>query len=200
MPWRDLPLFVETLRAGPHNVTRALLEFLILTAARSGEARGATWGEVDLDAKVWAVPASRMKAKVAHRVPLSDRAIAILEGQRKHPHQSDLLFPSPRGLVLSDMVLTKFLRDQNAKSSEPGRIATAHGFRASFRDWASENGYPRDLAERALAHTVRDATEAAYHRTDLLQQRRSMMEAWARHISCEHNMPVIRLETRRSRS
>ena len=181
MPWRVVPAFVEMLRAGPHNVTRALLEFLILTAARSGEARGATWDEVDLDAKVWTVPASRMKAKVAHRVPLSDRAVEILESQRKRPPQSDLIFPSPRGVVLSDMVLTKFLRDQKAKSSEPGRTATAHGFRASFRDWASESGYPRDLAERALAHTVRDATEAAYHRTDLLERRRAMMDAWAQY-------------------
>lgn len=200
MPWRDLPAFVETLRAGPHNVTRALLEFLILTAARSGEARGATWDEIDLDAKVWTVPASRMKAKVAHRVPLSDRAVEILETQRKRQPQSDLVFPSPRGVVLSDMVLTKFLRDQNAKSSEPGRTATAHGFRASFRDWASENRYPRDLAERALAHTVRNATEAAYHRTDLLEQRRAMMEEWARYVGGENIATVIPLAARRSRS
>ena len=182
MPWRHVPAFIEMLRAGPHNVTRTLLEFLILTAARSGEARGATWDEVDLDAKVWTIPASRMKAKVAHRVPLSDRAMEILESQRKRSPQSDLIFPSPRAVVLSDMVLTKFLRDQNARSSEPRRTATAHGFRASFRDWASENGYPRDLAERALAHTVRDATEAAYHRTDLLEQRRNMMIAWSVYV------------------
>ena len=200
MPWCDLPAFVETLRTGPHNVTRTLLEFLILTSARSGEARGATWDEVDLDAKVWAIPASRMKAKVAHRVPLSDRAMEILESQRKRSPQSDLIFPSPRAVVLSDMVLTKFLRDQKAKSNEPGRTATAHGFRASFRDWASENGYPRDLAERALAHTVRDATEAAYHRTDLLDQRRPMMDAWSKYVGNENTATVIPLARRRSRA
>lgn len=182
MPWRDIPAFAETLRASTFNVSRALLEFVILTAARSGEARAMTWDEADLNTKVWTVPASRMKAKVAHRVPLSERACAILKAQReKHPN-AELVFPSPRGLVLSDMVLTKFLRDQKAKSSEAGRSATAHGFRSSFRDWASENGYSRDVAERALAHTIKNHAEAAYHRTDLLEQRRAMMEAWANHV------------------
>jgi integrase len=124
-----------------------------------------------------------MKTKVIHRVPVSGRAVEILMAQRaKHP-ESELIFPSPRGLVLSDMVLTGFLRDQKAQSSAQGRVATAHGFRSSFRDWASENGYPRDLAERALAHTIKNQSEAAYHRTDLLEQRRAMMEAWANHVS-----------------
>ena len=182
MPWKDIPAFVKRwLHTGPSNVTRALLEFVILTAARSGEARAMTWDEVDIDARVWTVPASRMKAKVVHRVPLSQRALEILLAQRAQHPETDLIFPSVRGLVLSDMVLTKFLRDHNIPSSELGRIATAHGFRSSFRDWASETGYPRDLAERALAHTVRNQVEAAYHRTDLLEQRRAMMEAWAQH-------------------
>ena len=151
MPWRDISAFVErSLRAGPPNVSRALLEFVILTAARSGEARAMTWAEVDLGAKVWTVPANRMKAKVTHRVPLSQRAFEILSAQRARHPEIDLVFPSVRGLVLSDMVLTKFLRDHKAQSGEPGRVATAHGFRSSFRDWASENGYPRDLAERPL--------------------------------------------------
>jgi len=183
MPWRNIPAFVErALTAGPSNVTRALLEFVVLTAARSGEARAMTWGEVDLDAKVWIVPAERMKAGVAHRVPLSRRAVEILGAQRALHQDSDLVFPAPRGGVLSDMVLTAFLRDQNARSGDAGRIATAHGFRSSFRDWASENGYARDLAERALAHTISNQAEAAYHRTDLIDQRRPMMEAWAQHV------------------
>jgi integrase len=182
MPWRDIPAFVTKLRAGPHSVTRTLLEFVILTAARSGEARAMTCCEVDLEARVWTVPANRMKAKAAHRVPLSERATEILMVQRERHSDADLVFPSPRGLVLSDMALTKFLRDQKAPSSDKGRVATAHGFRSSFRDWASENGYARDLAERALAHTVRNQAEAAYHRTDLLERRRAMMEAWARHV------------------
>jgi integrase len=183
MAWRDIPAFVQkVLHASASNVTRALLEFVILTAARSGEARAMMWDEVDIEAKVWTVPASRMKAKVAHRVPLSERAVEILKAQRqKHP-ESELVFPAPRGAVLSDMVLTGFLRDQKAQSGDKDRVATAHGFRSSFRDWASENGYPRDLAERALAHTIQNQVEAAYHRTDLLEQRRTMMEAWARHV------------------
>ncbi|SED20219.1 Integrase [Rhizobiales bacterium GAS191] len=183
MPWRDIPAFVQgVLHAGASNVTRALLEFVILTAARSGEARAMTWAEVDLKAKVWTVPADRMKARVVHRVPLSKLAVEILAAQRDLHPDADLVFPAPRGGVLSDMVLTKFLRDQKAQSSDKGRVATAHGFRSSFRDWASEKGYPRDLAERALAHTVKNQAEAAYHRTDLLEQRRAMMEAWARHV------------------
>ncbi len=183
MPWRDIPAFVQgVLHASASNVTRSLLEFVILTAARSGEARAMTWDEVDLEIKVWIVPANRMKAKVIHRVPLSARAVEILNAQRqKHPN-CELVFPAPRGAVLSDMVLTGFLRDQKAPSGDKGRVATAHGFRSSFRDWASENGYQRDLAERALAHTIKNQAEAAYHRTDLLDQRRAMMDAWAQHV------------------
>ena len=183
MPWRDIPAFVERhLHTGPTNVTRAVLEFVILTAVRSGEARAMTWGEVDLGAKVWTVPASRMKAKVTHRVPLSAPAVEILAAQRALHPDADLVFPAPRGGVLSDMVLTTFLRDRKAHSSEIGRTATAHGFRSSFRDWASENSYARDLAERALSHTISNQAEAAYHRTDLLEQRRAMMEAWSAHV------------------
>jgi integrase len=183
MPWQEVPSFVsEVLRTGQSNATRSLLEFVILTAARSGEARAMQWDEVDLEKKVWTVPATRMKAKVTHRVPLSARAVEILNEQRGlYPH-SDLVFPSPRGKQLTDNALTKFLRDHNVSSSDAGRTATVHGFRSSFRDWASENGYPRDAAERALAHTIKNQAEAAYHRTDLLEQRRPMMEAWAQHV------------------
>jgi integrase len=159
-----------------------MLEFLILTAARSGEVRAMTWDEVDLGDGVWTVPAERMKTKTAHSVPLSGRAVEILQAQKDAAAHAILVFPSPRGMVASDMILTKFLRDHNVESSEPGRTATAHGARSSFRDWASENRYRRDLAERALAHTIRNKTEDAYHHTDLLEERRGMMEAWARHV------------------
>lgn len=159
-----------------------MLEFLLLTAARSGEVRAMKWGEVDLDKAVWTVPAERMKAKTVHRVPLSGRAVEILKAQKDKAEHPTLVFPSIRGKVPSDMILTKFLRDKKVPSSEPGRAATAHGFRSSFRDWASENNYPRDYAERALAHTISNQSEAAYHRTDLLDQRRDMMEAWAQHV------------------
>lgn len=139
------------------------------------------WDELNLRENIWTVPASRMKAKVPHRVPLCTRALQLLAEQRDLHPEATLVFPAPRGGVLSDMALTKFLRDHKAVSSEQGRIATAHGFRSSFRDWASENGYSRDLAERALAHTISNQAEAAYHRTDLLEQRREMMCAWANH-------------------
>lgn len=183
MPWRQVPDFVASdLQDKPVNVTRALLRFVILTAARSGEAREMRWDEVDLSEAVWTVPASRMKAKAEHRVPLSAVAVRILNDQRAAYPDAELVFPAPRGGVLSDMVLTKFLRDHQAQSDVKGRVATAHGFRSSFRDWASEAGYARDLAEKALAHTIANNVEAAYHRTDLLEQRRPMMEAWGRHV------------------
>jgi integrase len=183
MPWRVVPAFVgNELRSGRSSLSKVMLEFLILTAARSGEVRAMTWDEVDLDGAVWIVPAERMKANAEHRVSLSARAVKILKGQKDAAAHKTLVFPSHTGVVASDMVLTKFLRDHNVESGEPGRTATAHGFRSSFRDWASENGYARDLAERALAHTISNQAEAAYHRTDLLDQRRPMMEAWANHV------------------
>ena len=182
MPWRMVPQFVQDVVQAGEDVTRHLLEFTILTAARSGETRGMTWDELDLSTATWIVPAHRMKAKALHRVPLSSRAVELLEKRRALARHPELVFPSPRGAVLTDMALTKFLRTHKAVSDVPGRVATAHGFRSSFRDWASENGVSRDLAERALAHTIRNAVEAAYHRTDLLEQRRSVMEAWAAYV------------------
>ena len=120
-----------------------------------------------------------MKAQTQHRVPLSSRALEILHRMAAERDGSPFVFPSRKGTALSDMTLTKILRDAGIASETPGRTATVHGFRSTFRDWASEHGYGRDLAERALAHTVKNAVEAAYHRTDLLEQRRAMMEAWA---------------------
>ena len=180
MPWPLIPAFIaEHLQlTQSFDVSRQVLAFLILTAARSGEVRYMTWSEVDLKAKLWTVPAERMKAKQTHRVPLSTQAMAILK--RQHGQHDALVFPSVRkGAPLSDMTLTALLRRVEAVSDVPGRTATAHGFRSSFRDWCSESGYPRDLAERSLAHTVQNKVEAAYHRTDLLEQRRPMMQAWA---------------------
>lgn len=200
MPWQNIPAFVEQHLRHPlgRDQTRPMLELLILTAARSGEIRGMRWNEIDFDLAIWTVPAERMKAQQVHRVPLSLQALTLLRQlrqlQKSEPkticvkeataasteEENMLVFPSPRDrVVLSDMVLTVFLRRINAPSDTPGRIATAHGFRSSFRDWCSEQHYPRDLAERALAHTVSNKVEAAYHRTDLLDQRRPMMQAWA---------------------
>jgi len=186
MPWRIIPNFVEKDIGDANNVSRALLLFVILTAVRSGEARKAQWSEFDLKQRIWTIPANRMKAQVMHRVPLSGPVLKLLEKQQQKPSKRDLVFPSTRaGGELTDMALTSFLRKHRAVSDTLGRSATAHGFRSSFRDWASENGYPRDYAERALAHTIKDASEAAYHRTDLLEQRRPMMENWAKHVISE---------------
>lgn len=184
MPWREIPAFVKEHLRTTHrfDVTPTMLEFLILTACRSGEVRAMKWSEVDWEQKIWSLPAERMKAKQLHRVPLAPRAIALLENMRGL--HSELVFPSPRAQVpVSDTTLTMFLRRAEAPSTTEGRYATAHGFRSSFRDWCSEQGYARDLAERALAHSIQNQVEAAYHRTDLLDQRRPMMEAWADFIT-----------------
>ncbi|MEO9384259.1 tyrosine-type recombinase/integrase [Chromobacterium phragmitis] len=186
MPWREIPAFVARHLdcAGNYDVTRAMLLFLILTAARSGEVRGMRWQEIDWSSSIWTIPAERMKAKLVHRVPLSTPALGILAAWRNM--HDELVFPSPRSQTeLSDMVLTAFLRRIKAPSDVPERIATAHGFRSSFRDWCSERGYARDLAERALAHTIQNKVEAAYHRTDLLEQRRVLMEEWGNFVISE---------------
>lgn len=183
MPWKKIPLFQANHldRKEKYDVSRAILTFVILTACRSGEARAMRWSEVDFQKCIWTIPAEKMKAGVQHRVPLSNQAMAVLKTMRCL--HKDLVFPSPRKqIILSDMALTSLLRRVGAESDIPGRVATAHGFRSSFRDWCSEHGYPRDLAERALAHTVRNKVEAAYHRTDLLEQRRPMMQAWAEYV------------------
>lgn len=184
MPWALIPTFVANHLEMPTSldVSRQVLAFLILTAARSGEVRGMTWSELDLKARVWTLPAERMKAKQIHRVPLSWQAIAVLKHQQGQ-HET-LVFPSVRDRApLSDMAVTAFLRRIEAASDVAGRTATAHGFRSSFRDWCSEKGHPRDLAERALAHAVQNKVEAAYHRTDLLEQRRPLMQSWADHVT-----------------
>ena len=180
MPWQALPDFCRTvLHYGPPVRSKLMLEVLILTAARSGEVRSMTWDEIDLEAGVWTVPASRMKAKVVHRVPLGPHLRQLLAALKERAEdEQPLVFASTKGTPVCEMSLTKFLRDTGIASDTTGRFATAHGFRSTFRDWASEHGYPRDLAERALAHTIKNASEAAYHRTDLLDQRRPMMEAY----------------------
>ncbi|MFM5362695.1 tyrosine-type recombinase/integrase [Aeromonas veronii] len=189
MDWRILPAFYQQHLANTErfDVSRALLSFVILTACRSGEARKMRWDEVDLDAAIWTIPADRMKTQVMHRVPLSLQAMAALDKVRGL--HGEWVFPSPRKQVpLTDMALTTLLRRVEAPSTTPGRLATAHGFRSTFRDWCSEQGYPRDLAERALAHLIQNKVEAAYHRTDLLDQRRPMMDAWAEFVVGE--LPV----------
>lgn len=179
MAWHDVPGFLVKLAETPQagEPVKLALEFLILTAARSGEVRGARWSEFDLAAKEWRVPAARMKAGKAHAVPLSGRALVILERMaqlRTSDKPEALVFEGARaGKPLSDMAFTMLLRRM-------GAACTAHGFRSSFRDWAAEaTNFPREVAEAALAHAVGNQVEAAYRRSDLLEKRRKMMEAWA---------------------
>lgn len=183
MPWPKVEQFISNhlVRERMTGGGAALL-FAILTASRSGEVRGATWKEVDFENRLWTVPAERMKANSLHRVPLSKAAVELLQKQKKYGLHDELVFPSPRGKVLSDMALTALLRRVDAPSDVPGRVATAHGFRSSFRNWAADSGYPADIAERALAHTIANKVQAAYERTDRLQARRDMMEQWAMEV------------------
>ena len=149
------------------------LELLVLTACRSSEVRLVTWEEVDFEAETWTVPASRMKAKRDHRVPLSTRALEILHEARALSDGSGLVFPSAHGRAISDNTISKLLR-------EFGIEAVPHGFRSSFRDWAAEcSDAPREVCELALAHVNSDRVEAAYRRTDLFERRRVLMEEWS---------------------
>ena len=179
LPFEKVPGFITELRAR-EAVAAMALEFAIYTAARSGEVRDATWAEIDLAAKVWTVPADRMKAGREHRVPLSARAVEILEKARdlSSGEPDAVVFPGIKsGSSLSDAAFDRLLKRMGFKSGE----LTPHGFRSSFRDWAGEaSTFPRELAEAALAHVVGDATERAYRRGDALEKRRKMMDAWAR--------------------
>jgi integrase len=182
VPWRDVPVFVTDVLRKSSDVTRDIIEFVLLTAARSGEARNMVWDEVDFTKGIWTLSAKRMKTRLPHRVPLSSAAIAVLGRRKTLALHTSLVFPSPNGKVLTDMAMTSLMRKNKVASDTPDRTATVHGFRSSFRDWASENGYPSDHAERALAHIVKNQSSAAYHRTDLLEERRPMMEAWGAHV------------------
>jgi integrase len=173
MPFTDVPEFLIQLRDIDGVAARAL-EFAVLTAARSGEVLGARWSEFDLEAKVWTVPAARMKAGREHRVPLSDRAVAIMEAMGT-VRSGDFVFPgAKRGRPLSVMALAMTMRRMSVEY-------TVHGFRSAFRDWAGERThFPREVAEAALAHVVGDETERAYRRGDALEKRRELMNAWAK--------------------
>jgi integrase len=174
LPYDELADFIAALR-GQEAIAARALEFLILTAARTGEVIGARWDQVDFEQKMWVVPAARMKAGREHRVPLSAAAVAVLQ-QMKEIRESEFVFPGgKKGKPLSNMAMLAVL-----KRMDRGEL-TAHGFRSSFRDWAAERtSFPREVAEMALAHAVGDKVEAAYRRGDLFQKRRQIMEAWAR--------------------
>jgi integrase len=184
--------FMKKLRGAEGMGARAL-EFLILTAARSGEVRGATWPEIDLEARVWTIPGNRMKAGKDHRVALSLPATKLL---RNIPRiqGSELLFAAPRSGQLSDMTLTAVVR-------RIGANAVPHGFRSTFRDWAAERtNYPRDAAEMALAHSIGNKVEAAYRRGDLFEKRKHMMEDWATFCAKTDVAAIVTLKTKRAQA
>jgi integrase len=174
LPYSDVPTFLVELR-NRQAVSARALEYVILTAARAGEVLGARWDELDLTAKVWTVPAERMKARREHRVPLSGPAIALLH-HMSEVRQGDFIFP---GSGINSPIDQSTMR---ALLKYMGRgDATIHGYRSSFRDWAAERtNFPREVCEAALAHAVDSATEAAYRRSDLFQKRRQLMDPWAK--------------------
>ena len=178
LPYREVAAALATVEASRASLSaKACFRFLVLTAARSGEARLATWDEIDTASREWRVPASRTKTGGEHRVPLTDAALAVLESVRPLRDSSGLLFPSPLrpGRPLSDVTLTKLLREQ-------GIAAVPHGFRSSFRDWCADTGKPREVAEAALAQVV-GGVEGAYFRSDLFERRRRLMAAWALYLT-----------------
>jgi integrase len=198
MHWRDVPAFIRTVRTsdrlGP-SVALAL-EFLVLTAARTSEVLGATWGEIDTKARVWTISGARMKAGQPHTVHLTDRALAILREAHTlravdpvtgEHRPTDFVFPSPRRATrpLSNMAFLTALERLGLRGPEVPAAdrTTTHGFRASFSTWANEHGFPRDVIEAALAHSEPNAVRAAYNRAQYIEQRKQLAEAWAAH--CE---------------
>jgi integrase len=191
LPFSELPAFMVKLRERDAFAARAL-EFTILTAARSGEVYGARWSEIDWDAKVWTVPANRMKAGRAHRVPLTPAVMRILEVAAKLRTDDGLdvlVFPSRKaGQPMSGMAMKMLLRRMGYDA------ITVHGFRSSFRDWAGERThFPWEVAEAALAHVIGDETERAYRRGDALEKRRELMEAWAAFCESQPDNNVVSL-------
>jgi integrase len=198
MPWQDVPSFVSNLRAGDDasEQTRLALELLILTAGRSGEIRGMTWAEVDLEQAVWRIAGARMKAGREHIVPLSNRAVELLKGRLAcRVAASDLVFPG-RNLLkpMSDMTLKMAVRRM-------GLDFDPHGFRSSFRDWVSDaTNFPADLAEAALAHAKGDKTAAAYQRSSMLEKRRKLMAAWTAFVVAEQGGNVVPMRAKQAQS
>ena len=179
LPYEDLPALMAKLEA-TLSLGRLALRFAILTAGRSGEVRGATWAEIDTEQRTWTIPAERMKAGKGHVVALSEAAMEILEAAKpfRSAKKNAFVFPGKPGKPLSDMTLTKVLRDMGYTD------ITVHGFRSSFRDWAAERtATPGDVVEAALAHTIRNKVEAAYRRTNYLEKRRVLMGDWAAYLT-----------------
>ena len=177
LPHADVPAAVARVHGSrAWRGVKLAFEFLVLTAARTGEVRLARWREIDLEARTWTIPASRMKAGRPHRVPLSDRALEVLgDAADRLGGRDGLVFPGRRGKMLNPTTIYTMLRRLDIPS-------TAHGFRASFRTWCGDSAQPRELAEAALAHVVPNRAEAAYARGTLFERRRWLMQAWADYL------------------
>ena len=187
LPHAQIADFMAEL-AQREGVAARALAFTILTAARSSETRGIAWGEVDLEAKVWTIPAERMKAAKEHRVPLTDAALDLIGSRAEETSDDALIFESEakKGKPISDMSMTAVLRRMGRAD------ITVHGFRSTFRDWAGETtGFPREVIEAALAHGIKDKAEAAYARSDLFDKRRKLMNAWANIAMSEPSGKVV---------
>ena len=182
LPYREVGSALETIEASQASIAAKLcFRFLVLTAARSGEARSATWDEIELDDRVWRIPSGRMKSGREHRVPLSRQVLDLLEVASTLRDETGLVFPSPQkhGAQLSDMTLTKILRSVGLAER-----ATVHGFRSSFKNWTLEQtDTPWAVSEAALAHTLGNSTEQAYARSDLFERRRELMQSWADYLT-----------------
>jgi integrase len=188
LPYRELGPFMAELRR-EESVGAAALEFCILTASRTGEVLGARWHEIDRAERLWTVPAERIKASKEHRVPLSDRALAIVSKMAEMRH-GDYLFPGGRALgrPMGHMAMLRVL------SSMGHSDLTVHGFRSCFRDWVAEQtNFPAEAAEMALAHTVGDKVEAAYRRGDMFEIRRGLMQAWANFATTREAANIVEL-------
>ena len=176
LPHAEVGTAIQKIKqSGAYPGTKLAFEFLVLTACRSGEVRGAKWSEIDLEKAMWTIPGERMKTGKEHRVPLSRHALEVLAEAREFSDGSELIFPSVTGKVLSDSTISKLVR-------ENGIPAVPHGFRSSFRDWCAESGVAREVAEACLAHVV-GGVEGSYFRSDVFQLRREVMEAWGVYIS-----------------
>ena len=182
LPYAEVGEAIQTVRAsGAYPATALAFEFLVLTACRSGEVRGALWKEIDIEGREWRIPAERMKTGREHRVPLSRRATAVLQEARTLADGSGFVFPSARGRPLSEVAMPTMVR-------KLGIGAVPHGFRSSFRDWAAEcSDAPREVCELALAHVNTNAIEAAYRRTDMFERRRALMEQWGAFLAATEN-------------
>lgn len=197
----EVASWFNALRSRPGTAARAL-EFLTLCASRSGEVRLATWAEMDLDKGIWFIPGERMKNGRDHRVAMPEIAMTILK-ELPRLEETAAVFPAPRGGFLSDMAISAVMRRMHQAELDAGRKgwldprnqrpAVPHGLRSTFRDWAAENGFPREMAEIALAHNVGSEVERAYRRSDLLDRRRTMMAAWSKFLSAHLTDNVVKL-------